>query len=57
MLGAREDGACAVDDECAQVLVALLGYSPEESALTGAEFSGCDAEPGGEVAPGWEVMG
>jgi len=51
MLGAREDGACAVDDECAQVLVALLGYSPEESALTGAEFSGRDTEPGGEVAP------
>ncbi len=46
-----------MDDERAQVLIALFGDSPEESAVSGAEFSGGDTEPGGEVAPGGEVMG
>ena len=46
-----------MDDECAQVLIALFGDAPEVAAVTGAELSGGDAEPGGEVAACSEVMG
>jgi hypothetical protein len=50
LLGAREDRARTVNDKRAQILVALLGDAPEGAALSGAEFPGCDTEPGGEVA-------
>ena len=49
LLGACEDRARTVNDKRAQILVALLGDSPEGAALTGAELPGCDAEPGREV--------
>jgi len=49
LLGACEDRACTVDDEGAQVLIALFGDAPEVAALPGAELPGGDAEPGREV--------
>ena len=55
--GAQEDGARAMDDEHAQVLVALLGDGAEAAGLPGAELSRCDTEPAREMAPGAEVMG
>jgi len=56
-LGSTECRSSAVDDQHSKVLVAALGDPPQPSSAAAGTLQGCDAQPGGEVATGLEVIG
>jgi len=56
-LGPAQRRSSAVDDQHSKVFVAALGDPPEPSSVATGALQGRDAQPGGEVTPGLEVIG
>jgi hypothetical protein len=52
--GGEQDGACAVDQECAQIGIAAFGDGTQVSAFCAGVFAWDQPEVAGEVASGGE---